>query len=143
MMMRLLLVLVFAAGINGGASARELIAGPVIANVLKVYDGDTIEVLAKVWPGHQINVRVRIRGIDAPEMRAKCPMERRAAVIARDRLQRFIAGRPVKLLNIRGGKYYGRVLADVEDHAGSDVETALLEAGLVRPYRGRHRSSWC
>ena len=36
----------------------------------------------------------------------------------------------------------GRVRADVADAAG-DIGHALLEAGLVRPYHGERRESWC
>jgi micrococcal nuclease len=111
--------------------------------VVKIYDGDTIEVLAKVWPGHQISVRVRIRGIDAPEIRSKCADERFAALNARDHLRKFIAGQPVLLTNIKGGKYFGRVLANVKTHAGHNIKTELLASGLVRPYHGKRRSGWC
>jgi len=125
------------------AKKRDTIAGPVFARVISIYDGDTIEVLAKVWPGHQINVRVRIRGIDAPEMRGRCATEREAAIDARNRLRGLIASQPVRLTNIRGGKYFGRVLADVEASSGRDMEEMLLAAGLVRPYRGKRRKGWC
>ena len=125
------------------AKKRETIKGPVLAKVLNIYDGDTIDVLAKVWPGHQINVRVRIRGIDAPEIRSKCSSEHSAALSARDRLREFIAGKPVLLTNIKGGKYFGRVLANVKTHSGQNVKNVLLASGLVRPYRGKKRASWC
>jgi len=125
------------------ARKRETIAGPVFAKVINVYDGDTIEVLAKVWPDHQINVRVRIRGIDAPEMRSKCSDERFAALNARDRLRKFIAGHPVLLTNIKGGKYFGRVLANVKTRSGHNVKSVLLSSGLVRPYQGKRRLGWC
>ncbi len=145
MLSRILLVvlLILSLSFKADAKRREIIVGPVTARVLNVYDGDTIEVLAKVWPGHQINVRVRIRGIDAPEMRAKCALERLAAIDARNRLRDYIAENPVQLSNISGGKYFGRVLADVIAHSGRDMETLLLASGLVRPYRGKHRRSWC
>ncbi len=125
------------------AQSRNTIAGPVMASVVNVYDGDTIEVLADVWPGTQINVRVRIRGIDAPEIRARCMGEKRAAKSARDRLRKMIANRPVLLTDIRGGKYFGRVLANVQAESGTNIQQALLKSGLVRPYRGKRRSSWC
>ncbi len=146
MSLRTLILIVFFCAIatNGSlAKKRETIAGPVFAKVINVYDGDTIEVLAKVWPGHQINVRVRIRGIDAPEMLSKCSSERFAALDARDRLRKYIAGQPVLLTNIKGGKYFGRVLANVKTHAGHNVKSVLLASGLVRPYRGKRRAGWC
>ncbi len=142
---RLPLIVIFGLLFSYGVQAkkREVIAGPVVARVVKIYDGDTIEVLAQVWPGTQINVRVRIRGIDAPEIRAKCANERKAAIIAREHLSRLIAGGRVRLTNIRGGKYFGRVLADVAAQSGRDMEFMLLESGLVRPYNGKRRRSWC
>jgi len=88
-------------------------------------------------------VRVRIRGIDAPEMRGRCSAERQAAISARDRLRRFIANKPVFLTNIKGGKYFGRVLANVRVNSGVNMQEALLASGLVRPYRGKKRKSWC
>ena len=102
----LLLIIIISAITSTGSLAkkRETIVGPVFAKVINVYDGDTIEVLAKVWPGHQINVRVRIRGIDAPEMRAKCSEERFAALSARDRLRKFIADQPVRKFIVVPGK---------------------------------------
>ena len=140
-----LLIIIFCAISFTGSLAkkREVIAGPISARVLNVYDGDTIEVLANVWPGHQISVWVRIRGIDAPEIRSKCAIERFAAQSARDRLRKFVAGQPVLLTNIKGGKYFGRVLANVMTHAGQNIEAALLASGLVRRYRGKRRSAWC
>ena len=139
-----LITIILAIGVPfSQAKKRETIKGPVFASVLNVYDGDTIEVLAKVWPGHQINVRVRIRGIDAPEIRSKCSSEHFAALSARDRLREFIAGKPVLLTDIKGGKYFGRVLANVKTHSGQNVKKVLLATGLVRPYRGKRRAGWC
>lgn len=136
-----LLTLTSSGHVNAGK--RDSIAGPILARVVNIYDGDTIEVMARVWPGHQILVKVRIRGIDAPEMRAKCPAERRAALDARDLLSQIIGDRPVRLTNIKGGKYFGRVLASAENETGQDVESALLATGMVRPYRGKQRQGWC
>ncbi len=44
--------------------------GPVAAHVSRVIDGDTFEASAAIWLGQAITVRVRIAGIDAPELRA-------------------------------------------------------------------------
>ena len=63
------------------AYPRE-IAGPVAAHVVKVRDGDTVEVEAFVWPMQSVHVAVRLRGIDAPEKRGKCDGEKAAAARA-------------------------------------------------------------
>ncbi|MDI6028648.1 thermonuclease family protein [Corticibacterium sp. UT-5YL-CI-8] len=118
-------------------------AGPVEAVVIDVLDGDTFLAEAKVWPGHSVRVNIRIRGIDAPEMRSRCESEREAAQRARDALAALLGAQRILLSNIGGAKYYGRVLADVESSSGDMVAGAMLASGNVRAYDGRRRSSWC
>ena len=47
------------------------------AEVTRVIDGDTFEARVRIWPGHDVTTRVRLRSIDAPEMQARCRDERR------------------------------------------------------------------
>lgn len=126
-----------------GPARTETFPGPVSADVLRVLDGDTFVAAAKLWPGHVLTVSVRLRGIDAPEMRARCDGERRAAERARDGLAGLIGGRSVVISNIAGAKYYGRVLADVTTPDGRDVAPAMVEMALARPYRAGRRGGWC
>lgn len=128
---------------NAAAQAGDKIAGPVAAQVVKVRDGDSIDVIARVWPGHDVRVSIRLRGIDAPELKARCAEEKSKALAARKRLRDLLASGAVRLMQISGGKYFGRVLARVETEAGLDVQEILLAEKLVRPYRGRKRQSWC
>lgn len=130
-------------GLARAASRTELLAGPVAARVLEVTDGDTLRVEATVWPGQTVRVHVRLRGIDAPERRGGCAAERAAARRAREALAALVADGRVNLLAIGGGKYYGRVLAEVRTRDGADVGRRLLEDGLVRPYGGERRRPWC
>ncbi|WP_340159290.1 thermonuclease family protein [uncultured Hoeflea sp.] len=115
------------------------IAGPVSAQIIRIIDGDTLEVDAHPWPGHAVRVSVRLRGIDTPERRSRCAAQRAAAQMARDELERLLSGfETVELVNVAGGKYYGRVLADMK--AGSrDIAVAMLESGHARPYKGGKR----
>lgn len=122
--------------------ARDEISGPVTATVVRVIDGDTFVAEAHVWPGEIVRVSVRIRGIDAPELHSRCPRERLAATEARDALAALLDKPPVKITNIGGGKYYGRVLADVETEDG-EVAPALLSRALVRFYSGGRRQPYC
>lgn len=121
-------------------SAWRTVAGPVLARIVRVIDGDTLVVDAHPWPGHAVRVSVRLRGIDTPERRSKCSRERLAADSARSELERLVAGHStVELSNVSGGKYYGRVLADLK--AGKrDVAAAMLESGLATPYEGGKRT---
>ena len=57
---------------GAGENQWRSIAGPVTARVIRIIDGDTIEVDAHPWPGHAVRVSVRLRGIDTPERRSRC-----------------------------------------------------------------------
>jgi endonuclease YncB( thermonuclease family) len=122
-------------------STRDF-SGPVLAHVDRVIDGDTFEASAAIWLGQQISVRIRITGIDAPELRARCDSERQRAEAARDYLSRRIAGGAVKLSALRYDKYGGRVDAEVSDTRG-DIGEAMIRAGLARVYDGGRREGWC
>lgn len=125
------------------AGTRESFPGPVQARVLEVLDGDTFLAEALVWPGHSVRVNIRIRGIDAPEMKSRCEDERIAAKRAREALAEIIGAGGISISNIGGAKYYGRVLADVTTGEGEGVGPRLLERALVRGYDGGKRESWC
>src|SRR5882672_1480203 len=122
--------------------AAEAFAGPVPATVERVVDGDTIEVKARIWLGQSLTVKVRIDGVDAPELEARCGEERRMALAARDYLARRILGAEVTLSRVVYDKYGGRVRAAVADSQG-DIAKALLAEGLARPYGGERRQPWC
>ncbi len=117
-------------------------SGPVDAHVDRVIDGDTFEASAAIWIGQTIAIRVRIAGMDAPELRARCDSERGRAQAARAYLSRRIEGGTVKLSAVRNDKYGGRVDAVVADAQG-DIAAQMIRAGLARPYDGGHRDSWC
>jgi len=125
------------------AGAREdVLRGPIGADVVRVIDGDTFVADAHVWPGQTIRVSVRIRGIDAPELHSRCGRERAAAERSRQALEAMLAASPIEITNIGGGKYYGRVLADVAA-GGRPVADALLARELARAYHGGHRVRYC
>jgi endonuclease YncB( thermonuclease family) len=132
-----------AVGLLTPAQAGRDFRGPVEVVVLDVLDGDTFLADALVWPGQSVRVNIRIRGIDAPEMKSRCAHEHQAALRARDALAQLIGQASVSISNIGGAKYYGRVLADVETREGVAVADEMLGQSLVRPYTGGRRKSWC
>src|SRR5262245_4489869 len=134
------MALLFASPADAGSHGFD---GPVNATVVEVLDGDTFLAEAHVWPGQVVRVNVRVRGIDAPEMESRCETEHLAALRAQDALSMLLGDGDVKLSNIGGAKYYGRVLADVETIDGESVADSLLGSELVRPYHGGRRAGWC
>lgn len=138
-----LLAAALATAPSAEAKSRRPFKGPVAASVIQVIDGDTFLADAHVWPGQSIRINIRIRGIDAPEMKSRCRGEHAAALRAQAALSGMIGQATVSISNIGGAKYYGRVLADVETEAGEAVGTALLDRHFVRPYSGGKRRGWC
>ena len=113
------------------------------AEVLRVIDGDTFEARVNLWPGLAITTRVRLRGIDAPELKARCDGERVKAEAARERLRAILDQGEIGISRVTLDKYGGRVVADASTQATPDVSAALLSAGVARPYGGGHRDGWC
>jgi micrococcal nuclease len=127
----------------GSPVAAEIIAGPVAADVIRVIDGDTLALRARIWIGLDVTVSARIRGIDTPELNGQCDREKTMAAAARDRLAGVVAGGKVRLRRIENDKYAGRVLADIVTDDGADLREAMLASGLARPYDGGGRDPWC
>ena len=113
------------------------------AQVVRVLDGDTFEARVNVWPGLDTTTKVRLRGIDAPELRARCPHELAKAQAARDALIAILDEGAVGVSRVTLDKYGGRVVADASTRKTADVSAALLRLGLVRGYGGGRRESWC
>lgn len=125
------------------AASRAITPGGHPAEVLRVIDGDTFEAQVRIWPGIVMTTKVRLRGIDAAELHARCAVEYDKAVAARDALTRLLAEGGVVISQVSQDKYGGRVDADVATQTTPDVSSSLLQAGLVRPYSGGRRRSWC
>lgn len=123
------LALVALASLTWAARGGDEVPGPVPARVLRAVDGDTLDVEATIWLGQEVHILVRIRGIDAPELRAGCAAEARLAAAARDRLAQLTATGPVSLLSVRRDKYGGRVSARVIGPDGADLGAAMVAAG--------------
>ena len=128
---------------SAGAESRRYVAGPVAAHLVRVVDGDTIEVLARIWPDHYVETLVRLAGIDAPELHGRCADEIAQAERAKARLAALLAGERLQLVDVRYGKYAGRVVARVLTADGTDVAQTLLREKLARSYDGGRRAPWC
>lgn len=115
-----------------------------VMSVTSIYDGDTFTVTFADCRQSLLCARipVRIDGIDAPEMRGKCPAEIERAKAAKQFLvARIRAGSLIELKGPVRDKYY-RVRASVWID-GVDVGEAMIQMGLARRYDGLRRSGWC
>lgn len=117
--------------------------GAYAAEIIRIIDGDTVEARVAVWLGHDLITKIRLRGIDAPEIKGACGAEREKAIAARDALAALVGKGTVTLTDIGPDKYFGRVVARLRIADGRDAGAILVTEGLARPYDGRRRDMWC
>ena len=121
--------------------------GPVSANVLRVIDGDTIEIEAQIWPQQWVRTNVRVRGIDAPEIRRQdCEAERALGHQATERVRDLLGMRDspipptVTLTDIDLDKFGGRYVATVTLNNSQSLATRLMLEDLALPWDGTGRT---
>ena len=110
-----------------------------------MYDGDTFysDTLDVGWGASLNKPKFRIMGIDTPEKgwRAKTDRERELSLQAKKFLEDLIFKSDDVLVYSEDGRgKYGRWLVNVVCD-GVDAGTALIEAGLARPYDGGTKST--
>jgi endonuclease YncB( thermonuclease family) len=104
--------------------------------VIKVYDGDTITIAAKLpYPNSPVyRFHVRLNGIDTPEIKGKNEDEKNAAHQGQKALESLILHKTVTLKNLQTEKY-GRILADVY-LKNVCLNKWMLENNYAVPYDG-------
>ena len=115
--------------------------------VVRVVDGDTIEIEAKFLPKELGRyLKLRIEGIDTPESggRAKCLFEANLAAEAKRFVEELIANSKNISVSIKKwDKYGGRVIGDLlidEESLGK----ILIDLGFAVSYEGKGRKkNWC
>jgi micrococcal nuclease len=111
------------------------------AQVIKVYDGDTITIASKLPFNNSLIYRfaVRLNGIDCPEIKGHTEDEKEMAQLAKNELSKIILHKIIRLENISTEKY-GRILADIylDDLHLNDY---MLKQRLAIPYFGNKKTS--
>jgi len=99
---------------NEDEVAIQFIPPITSGRVIKVYDGDTITIVAKLpykeSPLYKFSVR--LNGIDCPEIKGENDDEKQCAQLAKKELEGLILNKQINLKNLATEKY-GRILADV------------------------------
>ena len=122
--------------------AKQILKGPFPFELLEVIDGDTFRARVTIWLGQTVDVKVRLKGVDTPEMNGKCAAEKELARAAKKFAADWLAAHPAQLIRVHYGTYAGRVLATTMDADGATLAAALLSEKLAKPYRGR-KAKWC
>lgn len=110
-----------------GVAVSLAMAQPPLSGVARVVDGDTLAIGAD---------RVRLYGIDAPEMRQSCTrdgVDWACGVFARDTLAQLV-GQARLTCAVQDHDRYGRAVALCRGRAG-DIGAAMVQAGAATAYR--------
>lgn len=112
-----------------------------LCKVIDVYDADTCTIIFFIQ-GTTIPMqqKVRLYGIDAPEMKPSLQASNREAIIesairAKKRVQELILNQIV-MYTCKGHDKYGRFLASLTLSTGVDLAECLLKEGHGKPYFG-------
>jgi micrococcal nuclease len=114
------------------------------AEVVSVYDGDTCTCLVDLGFKTFIRVKVRLLGIDTPEIRTKDLDEKEKGLATRDWLREKILGKKVLLHTKEKGKF-GRWLGMIWSIEEEDIKfessynAKLVSEGLAKEYFGGKR----
>ena len=111
-------------------------------NILKVVDGDTVDVDIDLGFGCWLrNERVRIVGIDTPESRTSDRIEKVFGEAAKQRLTSLLSSEATLISQISKmgenmkGKF-GRILGDFKTINDQIISTTLMEEGHAVAYNG-------
>jgi endonuclease YncB( thermonuclease family) len=107
------------------------------ATVERVADGDTLVATSE----NGTRLRIRLFGIDAPEVPHGNTAGQPFGIEARHYLARLVINHPVEV-ELFGSDAYKRRLA-VLWVEGANINVAMVRAGLAEMYRGRRCEAYC
>lgn len=106
------------------------------AHLERVVDGDTIDFLIDLGFDMHIRERVRLKGIDTPEIRTKDLHEKEEGMRAKDYVESLFVkhGPSVEIHTEYHLGKYGRTIGRVFFPNGDDLSEKLLEGGYAEKY---------
>jgi len=120
------------------------------ATVLKVIDGDTLDLMIDLGFNIHHKIRVRLYGVNTPESRTKDLAEKEMGLKAKQFTEDWIARHKWVYINTIPDKNdkYGRILARI--FSSDDVNNALtaclnqdiIDSGYAREYFGVGDKTW-
>ena len=118
-------------------SALAATPRPLVATVERVTDGDSVSAVTD----NGTKLRIRLLGIDAPELPHNGQPGQPFAEDARDYLDHLIGGKAVRV-EVYGPDQYKRVLGVIWDE-GVNVNLLMVAMGYAEVYRGTSCIVYC
>ena len=109
------------------------------AEVKKIIDGDTFDIIIDLGFDTLRKGRVRLYGVNTPESRTANLEEKKMGLAAKEFTDQWItaAGHKIKIETILDkNEKYGRILARVWNETGESLNEAIVKSGLAREYYG-------
>lgn len=105
-----------------------------LAHVIKIIDGDTVDMMVDLGFKAFVDIRFRLARIDTKEMNSKDLTEKMLAIAAKTELETVILDKTVKIQTSKTDKY-GRYVAEIWTEDGKNISDYLLEKQLAKPYQ--------
>jgi len=120
------------------------------AQVLKVIDGDTIDLMIDLGFDIHHKIRVRLYGVNTPESRTKDAAEKEMGLKAKSFTKDWLDRHRWVFVNTIPDKNdkYGRILAriyssdQINDSKTACLNTDIIQAGFAREYYGVGDKTW-
>ena len=109
------------------------------AKLIKVIDGDTVDLDVDLGMDVHINTRIRLAGINTPELHSKDEAEREAAKRAKSALEGLMVNPMVMTTQKDEKEKYGRYLATITNGNGVNVNEYMVKLGHAKKYDGGAR----
>ena len=109
------------------------------AEIKKIIDGDTFDIVIDLGFDTLRKARVRLYGVNTPESRTRNLEEKKMGLAAKEFTDQWLtaANLKVKIETILDkNEKYGRILAKVWNESGACLNTDIVASGLAREYYG-------
>jgi len=113
-----------------------------LAKVVQVYDGDTVWIVTKI-SGNYNKIKVRLNGIDAPELKPSLKIQNRNKIIKlANESKKFLSDLiENKIVTIKCHEFdkYGRLLVDIiikQNNIDINVSEHMIKNNKAYPYDG-------
>lgn len=111
-----------------------------IEKIIRVVDGDTVDVLIDLGFKTFLKKRIRIYGINTPETRTRDKKEKELGFKAKERVEEILYGNKDLIIQSHGEGKFGRVLGDIYfSEEKVNLGELLVSEGHAEEYFGGKR----